>query len=461
MAEAMSGAGEFWKADDPDHRVPGSFVAELGEKPEAELGANLVDDPRVSVSRDMSRKVTVISYSAEAKRSVASFLAITVHGQLDAGVPITLLNAQNHGAAGAKPHYYGTSAVVGANVFKDQLYSSVRFRMDRPHWLAHLADGESGTVEDDGSTLSVEASEDGNWLVYKSLKPATLRQLEIRVVSGCLALLHLAVYPDPDEGRVTRDTQVRIDPDSRWLDVYGPAFCAEPAGPVHDPLLPREQLNIERFSRWIALHSSLDGLSWVVARPSAGAVQTRVLLLAPLVEGFHRRLPDYEQSKFPDVPKSILNRISKAVGGAAVAQAASEGLDQKRIRQATVFFREVSFQERADAIVAEVVGVIPEVAESVSELPRRMTKARNDLAHHLTKDSDKPIETRALEWLVIANTAAWVLRILLLLRVGIERELLREHVLRFSRFDFFRANTEQHVHELGWEPPSCSPADGQ
>ena len=31
----------------------------------------------------------------------------------------------------------------------------------------HLPDGESSVVEDDGSTLSVAASEDGNWLVYK------------------------------------------------------------------------------------------------------------------------------------------------------------------------------------------------------------------------------------------------------------------------------------------------------
>lgn len=449
MAEALRADGDFWTADKPDHRVRGCFVAELAEKPEVVLADNLVPDPRVSVSHDPSTNVTTTSHSAEAKRSVASFLAITVYGQLDSGEVVTLINAQNYGGAGFRPHYRATTAVVGAWVPKDQLYSSVRFRMDRPYWLAHLDDGDSSTVEDDGSTLTVEGSRDGNWLTYESSKSTTLRQLEIRVVSGCLALLQLAIYPDPDKSRVTRDTQVRIGPDSPWSTVYGAAFCAEPSGPVHEPLLSRDQLTVERFSKWIALHSRLDGLTWVVARPSPGAVQMSILAFAPLIEGFHRRLPDYEKAKFPGVAKCVLKRILKAAREASAAQAEAEGLDPDRVAEATDFFREVSFQQRAEAIVTEVTSVIPEVTEFTPNLPRRIAKARNDLAHHLTNDADVPIEARALGWLVVANTTAWVLRILLLLRVGVEPEVVRERVLRFGRFRFFRANTEQHVRDLG------------
>ncbi|OBB90715.1 HEPN domain-containing protein [Mycobacterium sp. 852002-40037_SCH5390672] len=455
MAEALSAGGDFWKADEPDHRVRGRFAAELGEKPEVTLTDNLVPDPRVSVRHDPSRNVTTISHSAEAKRSVASFRAITVHGQLDSGEAVTIIGSQNYGGSGSRPRYRGTAAVVGAQVPNDQLYSSVRFRLDNPYWLAHLDDGDSSTVDDDASTLTVEASDDGNWLVYKSSTPITLRQMEIRVVSGCLALLQLAIYPDPDEGRVARETQVRINSASPWLQVYGAAFCAEPAGPVHEPLLLRNELTVERFSKWVALHSRLDGLSWVVARPSSGSVQMSVLAFAPLIEGFHRRLPGYEQAKFPGVAKCALKRVLQAARKAAAAQAAVEGLDPSRVEQAADFYRDVSFLQRADAIVAEVTSVIPEVAEFTPGLPRRITKARNALAHHLTKDDDIPIETRALNWLVVANTTAWLLRILLLLRVGVEPEVLRERVLQFGRFRFFLANTEQHVRELGWElPPS-------
>lgn len=459
MTDVISADGVFWKADNPDQRVSGHFTAELGQNPEVTLTDELVPDPRVSVTYDASRNVVAVAHSAEAKRSVAAFLAITVHGELDSSVPLTLLRAQNHGGSGFKPHYYATSAVVGAHVSDDQLYTAVRFRMDRPYSLAHLADGESCVVEDDGSTLTSETSEsDGwdkdNWLVYESATRATLRQLEIRVVSGCLALLQLAMYPAKD--RKTRETQVRIEPGGAWLPVYGPAFCAQLCDFEHEPLLRPDQLSIERYAKWIALHSKLDGLTWVVARPFKGAEQVRVLLFSTLIEGFHRALDGYEKAKFPGVDPKVLRAILEAARGAATVQAAAEGLDASLVEKAVTLFTEVSFQERARAIVAEVSSVVPEIVESIANPPQRITKARNALAHHLTRDATRPLETRALEWRVVSNVAAWLLRCLLLLRVGIEPEVLHERLLMCQRFAFFRANTAQHVSELGWALPASS-----
>lgn len=112
----------------------------------------------------------------------------------------------------------------------------------------------------------------------------------------------------------------------------------------------------------------------------------------------------------------------------------------------------MSFQERAEAIVAEVSEAVPEITEHITDLPRRITNARNDIAHHLTRGSDRPLETRALEWLVVANATSWVLRILLLLRAGFPPDVIRTRLLEFQRFAFFRANTAQHVRELGWNP---------
>lgn len=124
-----------------------------------------------------------------------------------------------------------------------------------------------------------------------------------------------------------------------------------------------------------------------------------------------------------------------------------------------MLFTEVSFQQRAEAVIAEVCSHIPEIAESVVDLAARIKKARNDLAHHLPGDADEALKTRALEWLVVANTTAWLLRALLLLRIEIEPDVLRERLLAFRRFGFFRANTAQHVRELGWElPPSLQSA---
>jgi hypothetical protein len=449
----VSVGGDFWMADNPGLRVRGEFTAEVGEKPEATLTANLVDDLRVTIRKDSAGRETGFAVSALPARSVASFLPVTLLGQLDTGELVTLLEAQNHGGAGRfAPRYRAPAAVLGAHVTDDQLYSAVRFRLDRPHWLGHLVDGESSVVDDDQSSLSIEASEDGNWLVYESASPITLRQIEIRVTSACLALLHLALYPDAN--RATRETWVRIGPTEPWLTAYGPAFYAEPGDVEHQPLLTREHLTIEQFADWIALHDRLDGLPWAVARPETGAVQTRILLLTPLIEGFHRRLPGYEQAKFPGASKSVRSEILQAARAAAGLQAQKAGLDEERVKDAVIFLTEVSFQKRSEDIVAEVCSVLPEITESITDLPRRIKQGGNDLAHHLARKTPPPLRARVLEWLVVSEATSWLLRCLLLLRAGFEPDALRESLFRFQRFGFYRANTAQHVRELGWDLPS-------
>jgi len=454
MTEAVRTSGEFWLPENPGLRVRGEFTAEAGEQPEATLTSNLVEDPRVAFHTDSSGRVTGYSVSAQPARSVSSFLPVTLHGQLDSGQLVTLLDAQNYGGAGHfAPRYRSLGvAVVGANVSEDQLYSAVRFRMDRPHWIGHLADGDSSTVQDDGSELSVQSSPDGNWLVYESATPVTLRRLEIRVVSGCLALLQLAIYPDHD--RVTRETEVRAGSTDPWLQLRGPAFHAEPGGPEPETLLTREHITIAVLANWIELHTKLDGLTWVIAHPFLGAVQMRVQILTSLVEGFHRQLPGYQQDKYPGVPKAAIRRILDAAREATIAQAAAEGLDTERVKNSLVLHTDVSFLERAEAMVAEVCSAVPEIAESITNLPRRIRNARTDLAHQLSSEADNLIEVRALEWRVVANALSWMLRCLLLLRAGIDPQVLHERLLKFQRFGFFRANTAQHVRELGWDLPS-------
>lgn len=300
--------------------------------------------------------------------------------------------------------------------------------------------------------------------MYQSSTPATLRRLEIRVVSGCVALLQLALYPDED--RTTRETQVRIDAGGPWLTVCGPAFCSEPGYVDNQPLLRPDQLTIERYAQWIALHSKLDGLTWVVARPYKGAVQTRLLSLATLIEGFHRELPYYQKAEFAGVVKAVLNGIFEAAQAAALAKAVADELDpsltekvqgqdnKSVVEDAVAFYTEVSFQDRAKAIVAEVCSVVPEIVESIANLPQRIRNAPNELAHRPTAGARSPLETRVLEWLVVAEATSWLLRCLLLLRAGIDGAALHERLLFFQRFGFFRANTAQHVSELNWELPT-------
>jgi hypothetical protein len=72
------------------------------------------------------------------------------------------------------------------------------------------------------------------------------------------------------------------------------------------------------------------------------------------------------------------------------------------------------------------------------------------------------MKTRALERRVVADATSWLLRALLLLRAEIDPQAVHEHFLDFRRFGFFRANTAQHVRELGWgrHNPDRAPPTG-
>lgn len=134
-------------------------------------------------------------------------------------------------------------------------------------------------------------------------------------------------------------------------------------------LLPGSEITVERLATWIALHSQLDGLPWVVARPMPDSAQARVRT-------------------------------------AAAEEASLAGLDEDSVRNAVDLFTEVSFQERAEAIAEEVSAVVPEILESVPDLARRIKQARNDVAHHLSSGLDETFRVRALEWLIVANSTS-------------------------------------------------------
>jgi hypothetical protein len=374
-----------------------------------------------------------------------------------------VLDANNFGGLGLAPRYVAPEAVLGAHVTLEQRYSTVRFRLDHPDWMSHLSDNESSVVEDDRSTLSVEASEEGNWLVYTSSTPATLSQLEIRAISSCLALAQLALLPEADRDLVTPETQVRIDSNGPWLTVLGPAFCAEPDNPRLDTLLPHKELTVERFAKWIKINDTFDGLAWAVARRMYVPVQLQVQLLTSLVEGFHRRLtPPDEQTWFPNASKRALQRVREAAAQAATDQADREGLDPNlmgtRVMNALQYVHDKSFLERAQEVVDTVCAEVPEIGVSITKLASKLRDPRHSFAHQLPQNNAKdPLEDRITRWKVVSSVTPWLLRALLLLEVGVDAQVLREKYLENRYFASYGVNTEIRVRELGWDKPPGKP----
>ncbi|KUH73191.1 hypothetical protein AU184_04685 [Mycolicibacterium novocastrense] len=441
MNQTVGISGGFWVPENPAKVVRGRFVAEAGKDAEVALDAGLVEDPRVKLFDGGA------ALSSSVEDSVKAFLPVVIHGQLDDGQVVTLLDARNHGGHWpfAPPRYEAHAALIGTHVAgEDQLFSAVRFRIGHPYWLSHLSDGQAATVDDDGSTLSVVADEDGTWLSYASATPATLRQLDIRVVHSCVVLVELALHREVAASEV----QLRVVGDDAWYSLHGESFAAATHRIHPRTLLPPEVLTVELFARWVPLNDRLDGLAAAVAHKSEEPLQIEALVASSLIEGLHRRLP-YQQQRFPEAAKQSLRRIGKAARESAGSQAEAENLDRHSAMDAVMFLHDVSFRTRAANIVAEVCAVIPEVTESVADLPRFLNDVRNELAHHLLPKPDRdPLQVRVLRWIVASAVTRWLLRCLLLLRAGVDAELLRERIIDFQRFQFFRANTQLHVDEL-------------
>jgi len=458
-------SGYFWVPEKPDVRVWGAFAADGGHKPEAILAGGLVNDPRVVTNSAGGR-----AFLSSAAATIKAFQPITLRGQLDTGPAVTLVDARNHGRDGfyfGSPHYKADYAVIGDRHVSgvDQLFGAVRFRFGDPYWLGHLREGRASAVGGDGSALTVETSDDGNWLVYTAAAPATLRELKTTVVSGCLALAELAV----DQDFVARDTHVRINEGDPWLSVHGPDSDKPPNEFDARTLLPREELTVERFARWIPFNEALDGLACVVARPIQAPLQTQILVVTHLVEGLHRRMPEtFEQSRFAGASPSALKRIKEAALRAARGMAMNRrALDARQVdvamMSAVSHFEDVDYLQRATDVVTKVCAVLPEIAESVADLPICLTDARNDMAHQFPLDHEnEPLGVRHLRWSVVASVMPWLLRGLLLLEAGIDPSVLHDRHVAYSRFLDFRATVSQFAGELGCELPSSgrAPVEG-
>jgi ApeA N-terminal domain 1 len=455
----IAASGEFWLPETPDETVRGAFKADAGKQPEAVLDDALVEDPRVSRTATGS-----LMYARGAAGGVKASLPITMQGRLDSGESVTLVNAQNWGDPGrpfGSPRYQAHYAIVGERHTSgpEQLFSAMRFRFGDPYWLGHLQSGEAAAAGGNGSTLSIEGADDGNWLLYTSATPLTLQRLETMVESACLTLAELAL----DQGFEARDTWVRINEGDAWLRVYGPGANTPPKEFDYRTLLPREELTLERFANWIPINDTLDGIGRVAGRPLEGFLETQALLVTTLLEGLHRRLhKTFQQSKFPGAPPSALDSVKQAARRAAKAKAADRNdpnLDPQQVHTAVMksisHFDDVEYIDRATDVVTRVSPALPELTEalSVADLAEHMKKSRNEMAHQLLREEKEPLAARHLRWLIVTHTTPWLLRGLLLLEAGVEPSVIHLHHQRHIRYPSACANVTQFVSELGSQLP--------
>lgn len=222
------------------------------------------------------------------------------------------------------------------------------------------------------------------------------------------------------------------------------------------PLLPAEELTIERLATWIATYDKLDGLAWPIAKPAQVPLQEQVQVVTSLVEGLHRRLP-FQQTRILGTDKTATRRIREAAVAAAVEHARKEAdidpaVVEELVRNAMNHVGDVSFNDRATAIVTQVSGAVPEFTTAVPNLVFHIKKARNDFAHHLQyKEQNQPLAVRYVRWTLIATITPWLLRALLLLHAGFDATTIRDGYLASERFTNHMEEVNRMATELGWQ----------
>jgi len=83
----------------------------------------------------------VVMDSADPDDVVADFQPVTVHGVLDDGTEVTVVDAQADHDSLLRQWFGAHAVVIGAHVDgQDQLYSAVRFCLDDPRWWRHLTE---------------------------------------------------------------------------------------------------------------------------------------------------------------------------------------------------------------------------------------------------------------------------------------------------------------------------------
>jgi len=294
--------GWFWVAGMSDMRVRGEFRFDTDADPEVTLESGLVNDPR------MRQLPGGVGFSGTAGDSVASFLPVTLHGQLDTSERITMLGARNHGGSGRlfrlpKPRYVADTAVLGEHMDLAQAVHAIRFRLGHRCWLDQLS-ADASVGNEYGAVLGIEPAQDGNWLVYSPATPETLRRLKVLVVYGVRALMELAF----DQSLGAEEVELRAAPHGPWRTLLTNRPNTAATRTPMESLLPREVLTLDVIANWIPLNDELDGLAAAVVSPNKGALQAETLIVTSLVEGIHRRLP-YQQSKFPGISRKARKAI--------------------------------------------------------------------------------------------------------------------------------------------------------
>lgn len=448
-------SGSFWLADAPENVLRGRLVLDGEDSPSLDLDGSLtpwLQERSRSTQPDGSPLRTLVP-SADGPE----FESWVVHGELDTGEPVTLVDAFTVARSGS-PLPFGPTSVQrlrasyvvrgGLVSGRNQAYTRLRVRLRHLDAWAQLPgfavaaappNGQSLTYQpsalaavslpdgalldlDEQIELSLDELSGGRlhrqlWLRLRELPPTTFRVLDRTLITPMSSLLTLAVDSDCSPVAI----QVATDAAGPWLSIlHHSQLVTESATrwPAHRMLAPRTVLGLEGVVGWLAQVDRLGPLPPVVADLVAGTrhtLETQLLELATVAEGLHRRLFAGERRLTEQQEIAALLAVQQTVAGLDEKSAAA-------VRSAVEHLAEPSYPMRLQQLAGLAEPIAPGLTGTTNRWKRKVADTRIEFAHRIS--GSFLTEGSVDELLAVLLSLRWLLTVVLLQQTGVGSEIL-------------------------------------
>lgn len=411
---------------DLDHMVPGV----LALKDDGSFTLE-VDRPIVETERVIAPDAGVARRSGDMARTTADLVPYNLVGALEDGQPVTLFGALLDQASFLLPSirqlFQGSMSLLGALLRDDHDdVAGIRWTWHVPAGaglqLDRTAELVAGPVP---GLLEGWIHDDGTGLQFLAARTESLRTLRHQAQHNCAQLLGLWTAQQVPGVALT---EVLVG--SRWCVLHVQGGDSRPL--ASSAFMPAQDLSVAMFAAWIPLAHIVEPFP-VLLNSLTDILQLDALVLAPALEGLHRRLY-VDRVRFEDMSGRSVERAARQARRTGVEILLSEGYrDEDKahavFRETLRHLNQMTYEDRAAELLEPVRRLVPSLfGPDLRSWIAMMKKIRDHQSHYLDIEFDAPptalhaVATRSCRW-------ALVLRILLELSPGYDfrSNLVRAH----------------------------------
>ncbi|MFY2786611.1 hypothetical protein BH92_07815 [Rhodococcoides fascians A21d2] len=447
--------GTFWLASDSLNSVRASLQYRDGTE------ALLTVDGQITPGRSQLRHTTGSSATTirapHPDDAVADFEPVTVHGTLEDGTALTLLDTRIMSSPLWPPRSPQQRATVQTTVRGAHLtgpehqFHSIRFSVDIPGGWDHLAADSSGKYAvAEGISFTVIEDTAGRLLFeYVSSSPRSLLELRMSASNAIAGLVQLCTRREP-----------RVSSISVSADVDGPLLAVkltEERDTESRPMrtfIPLEALTVEVLVHWLSVWQKIGNLGDAVIAGRDDVVEANVLVLCAVAEGLDNRLfgDTNEQLVLTEGQRKTIRRSARSAGLRAfddLGTPAARADIERSLTDSLAGFGRMTFSDRMNRLATKAATTAPGIISDFSEsdiAPHEswqdlVTFARNTMAHQISRFVGNRHRDRHYRLLIsVSMSLDWVLKILLLNESGIHPLIVERSVISDAEFQYYRAN---------------------